>query len=44
MATIEKDTPMNVGRIVRVVGPVMDVEFSADAMPAIYNADRKSVV
>ncbi len=38
MATIEKDTPMNVGRIVRVVGPVMDVEFSADAMPAIYNA------
>ena len=29
---------MNVGRIVRVVGPVIDVEFSADAMPAIYNA------
>ncbi len=38
MATTEKDTRMNVGRIVRVVGPVMDVEFSADAMPAIYNA------
>jgi len=29
---------MNVGRIVRVVGPVLDVEFSPDAMPAIYNA------
>ena len=29
---------MNVGRIIRVVGPVIDVEFPADAMPAIYNA------
>ena len=29
---------MNVGRIVRVVGPVLDVEFAPDAMPAIYNA------
>ncbi|TLM98164.1 MAG: F0F1 ATP synthase subunit beta, partial [Actinobacteria bacterium] len=28
----------NVGRIVRVVGPVIDVEFDADSMPAIYNA------
>jgi F-type H+/Na+-transporting ATPase subunit beta len=26
------------GRIVRVNGPVVDVEFSAEAMPAIYNA------
>ncbi len=26
------------GRIVRVVGAVVDVEFPADAMPAIYNA------
>jgi F-type H+-transporting ATPase subunit beta len=29
---------MNVGRIVRVVGPVIDVEFAPDAIPAIYNA------
>ena len=29
---------MNVGRIVRVVGPVVDVEFAAESMPAIYNA------
>lgn len=26
------------GRIVRIVGAVVDVEFPADAMPAIYNA------
>jgi F-type H+-transporting ATPase subunit beta len=26
------------GRIVRIVGPVIDVEFPRDAMPAIYNA------
>jgi F-type H+-transporting ATPase subunit beta len=36
--TKEKESPMNVGRIVRVVGPVIDVEFAPDAMPAIYNA------
>ncbi|MHB1323730.1 MAG: F0F1 ATP synthase subunit beta [Coriobacteriia bacterium] len=29
---------MNVGRIVRVVGPVIDVEFAPDAIPAIYTA------
>jgi F-type H+-transporting ATPase subunit beta len=29
---------MNVGRIIRVVGPVIDAEFAADSMPAIYNA------
>ena len=27
-----------VGRIARVTGPVVDVEFPPDAMPAIYNA------
>ena len=27
-----------VGRIVRIVGPVVDVEFSPDQLPAIYNA------
>lgn len=34
---------MNVGRIVRVVGPVVDVEFTAEAMPAIYNALKVDV-
>ncbi|MBE0476171.1 MAG: F0F1 ATP synthase subunit beta [Coriobacteriia bacterium] len=29
---------MNVGRIVRVIGPVIDAEFGPDAMPAIHNA------
>ena len=27
-----------VGRVARVIGPVVDVEFPADAMPEIYNA------
>ena len=26
------------GRIVRIVGPVVDVEFPAESMPGIYNA------
>ena len=26
------------GRVVRVIGPVVDIEFPADAMPAIFNA------
>ena len=34
----EKETKMNVGHIVRVVGPVVDVEFTAETLPAIYNA------
>lgn len=34
---------MNVGRIVRVVGPVLDVEFPADSIPAIYNALKVDV-
>jgi F-type H+-transporting ATPase subunit beta len=38
MATEKKDTPMNVGQIVRVVGPVVDVEFPAESIPAIYTA------
>ena len=29
---------MNKGKIIRVVGPVVDVEFTADSLPAIYNA------
>jgi F-type H+-transporting ATPase subunit beta len=31
------------GRVVRVNGPVVDVEFSADSMPAIYNALRVDI-
>ena len=27
-----------VGRIVRIVGPVVDVEFPPDQLPGIYNA------
>src|SRR5215217_2937674 len=32
------DTKMGVGRVVRVIGPVVDVEFPRDAMPEIFNA------
>ena len=41
--TATLDTPVNAsagspGRVVRVIGPVIDVEFSPDTMPAIFNA------
>ncbi|MDO8963374.1 MAG: F0F1 ATP synthase subunit beta, partial [Coriobacteriia bacterium] len=36
--TSEKEARMNTGRIVRVIGPVLDVEFGPDTMPAIHNA------
>jgi len=26
------------GRVARVIGPVVDIEFPADAMPSIFNA------
>ena len=38
MAENKERSPMNVGRIVRVVGPVIDVEFAPDAIPAIHTA------
>jgi F-type H+-transporting ATPase subunit beta len=38
MSVNEREAPMNTGRIVRVVGPVLDVEFGPESMPAIYNA------
>ena len=39
MTSNDKDTAMkNVGRIVRIVGAVVDCEFAADSIPAIYNA------
>src|SRR5918994_2958855 len=41
-ATVEETTTQSeggsVGRIARVIGPVVDIEFPTDAMPAIYNA------
>ena len=27
----------SVGRIARVIGPVVDIEFASDSMPGIYN-------
>ena len=38
MTANEKEAPMNTGRIVRVIGPVLDVEFGPESMPAIYTA------
>jgi F-type H+/Na+-transporting ATPase subunit beta len=35
MATATKE---NVGRVVQVIGPVLDVEFASDQLPEIYNA------
>ena len=31
-------TPGGTGRVARVIGPVVDVEFAPDEMPEIYNA------
>ena len=39
-ATVEETTASgaaSVGRIARVIGPVVDIEFPTDAMPDIYN-------
>jgi F-type H+-transporting ATPase subunit beta len=30
--------PANIGKIVQVIGPVIDVEFEADKLPELYNA------
>src|SRR3712207_8868934 len=35
---VEGAATTGVGRIVRVIGPVCDVEFPRDAMPEIFNA------
>ncbi len=39
-ATVEETTTRGgaVGRIARVIGPVVDIEFPTDSMPPIYNA------
>ncbi|MCU1593291.1 MAG: atpD, partial [Frankiales bacterium] len=31
-------TPGGVGRVARVIGPVVDIEFAPDEMPEVYNA------
>ena len=30
----------NIGKVVQVIGPVLDVEFEAEHLPEIYNALR----
>jgi F-type H+/Na+-transporting ATPase subunit beta len=37
-ATVENESATGTGRVSRVIGPVVDVEFPADAMPEIYYA------
>ena len=32
--------PVAKGRVVRVIGPVVDIEFSRDNIPAVQRADR----
>ncbi|MEV8513151.1 F0F1 ATP synthase subunit beta [Dactylosporangium sp. NPDC051484] len=41
--TAPADTKTAVGRVVRVIGPVVDAEFPRDAMPDIYNALKVDV-
>jgi len=36
--TLENETATGTGRVARVIGPVVDVEFPAEAMPEIYYA------
>ncbi|MDR1427483.1 MAG: F0F1 ATP synthase subunit beta, partial [Bifidobacteriaceae bacterium] len=49
MTTTSLDTPAangktpGTGRVARVIGPVVDVEFAGDAIPEIYNALRVEV-
>src|SRR6185312_12399010 len=37
-ATVENETATGTGRVARVIGPVVDVEFPAEHMPEIYFA------
>jgi F-type H+-transporting ATPase subunit beta len=38
MATATKPSTRNVGHIVQIIGPVIDVEFEPESLPEIYNA------
>src|SRR2546425_9159313 len=31
---------MNVGKVVQIIGPVVDVQFTAENLPAVYSAVR----
>src|SRR5690242_8315671 len=42
-AVLEPGTQTGVGRVVRVIGPVVDAEFPRDAMPAPFNALKVDV-
>ena len=37
-ATAHSTTAAGIGRVARVIGPVVDVEFAADQIPEIGNA------
>ena len=41
--TATAETNTSVGRVARVTGPVVDVEFPAEGMPELYNALTVSV-
>src|SRR5215467_3978192 len=41
--TATAETKTGVGRVVRVIGPVVDVEFPRDAMPELFNALKVDV-
>jgi F-type H+-transporting ATPase subunit beta len=41
--TTATETKTGIGRVVRVIGPVVDVEFPRDAMPEIFNALKSDV-
>jgi F-type H+/Na+-transporting ATPase subunit beta len=38
MATRTKEAKRNVGKVVQVIGPVLDVEFEPEHLPELYNA------
>jgi len=38
MATKTKETKQNVGKVVQVIGPVLDIEFEPEQLPELYNA------
>ncbi|GAA0936823.1 F0F1 ATP synthase subunit beta [Virgisporangium aurantiacum] len=42
-AVLEPGTQTGVGRVVRVIGPVVDAEFPRDAMPGMFNAMHVNV-
>jgi F-type H+-transporting ATPase subunit beta len=39
-ATKTEAKPTNIGRVVQVIGPVLDVEFESEHLPELYNALR----